>query len=163
MFQCLSVGFSVFHSDTSVTFILLSRCFSVFHPGFSCQSLASLSRCYIGWLRLVGSLTLYVSFAEYSLFYRALLQKRPIILRSLLIVTTTYQTLVFKSCVSFFCLGVRWVNLLLWWVSYHWLQIAVAPIFPPLLLLPPLQILCSCTHANTRTRTNTHVDTQTQK
>jgi len=32
-----------------------------------------------GWLRLVGSLKLWVSFAEYSLFYRALLQKRPII------------------------------------------------------------------------------------
>ena len=34
---------------------------------------------------------LYVSFAEYCLFYRALLQKRPIILRSLLIVATTYR------------------------------------------------------------------------
>ena len=29
----------------------------------------------MGWLRLVGSLKLYVSFAEYRLFYRALLQK----------------------------------------------------------------------------------------
>jgi len=43
---------------------------------------------YMGWLRLVGSLKLYVSFAEYSLFYRALLQKRPINLRSLLILAT---------------------------------------------------------------------------
>ena len=42
------------------------------------------------WLRLVGSFKLYVSFAEYSLFYRALLQKRPIIVRSLLIVATPY-------------------------------------------------------------------------
>jgi len=33
----------------------------------------------MGWLRLVGSLKSWVSFAEYSLFYRALLQKRPII------------------------------------------------------------------------------------
>jgi len=33
----------------------------------------------IGWLLLVGSTKLQVSFAEYSLFYRALLQKRPII------------------------------------------------------------------------------------
>ena len=32
-----------------------------------------------------------VSFAEYHLFYRALLQKRPMILRSLLIVATTYD------------------------------------------------------------------------
>jgi len=44
----------------------------------------------MGWLQLVGSLKLQVSFAEYSLFYRALLQKRPIILRSLLIVATPY-------------------------------------------------------------------------
>jgi len=41
-------------------------------------------------LRLVGSMKFYVSFPEYSLFYRALLQKRPIILRSLLIVFTAY-------------------------------------------------------------------------
>jgi len=32
----------------------------------------------MGWLRLVGSLKFQVSLAEYSLFYRALLQKRPI-------------------------------------------------------------------------------------
>jgi len=42
------------------------------------------------WLRLVGSLELQVSFAEHSLFYRALLQKKSIILRSLLIVATPY-------------------------------------------------------------------------
>jgi len=46
---------------------------------------------YMGWLRLVGSFKLQVSFAEYGLFYRALLQKRPIILRSLRIVATTYS------------------------------------------------------------------------
>jgi len=40
----------------------------------------------MGWLRLVGSFKLQVSFAEYSLFCQALLQKRPVILRSLLIV-----------------------------------------------------------------------------
>ena len=33
----------------------------------------------VGWLRLVGSLKLQVSFAEYRLFYGHLLQKRPII------------------------------------------------------------------------------------
>jgi len=36
----------------------------------------------VGLLRLVGSLKSYVSFAECCLFCRALLQKRPIILRS---------------------------------------------------------------------------------
>jgi len=33
------------------------------------------------WLQLVGSLKLSVSFAQYRLFYRALLQKRPVILK----------------------------------------------------------------------------------
>jgi len=45
---------------------------------------------HMGWLRLVGSLKFYVSFAEYRLFYRAFLQKRPTIFRSLLIVATPY-------------------------------------------------------------------------
>ena len=40
------------------------------------------------WLRLVGSFKLQVSFAEHSLFYRAILQKRPIILRRLLVKAT---------------------------------------------------------------------------
>jgi len=45
----------------------------------------------IGWLQVVGSLKLHVSFAKYRLFYRALLQKRPIILRRVLIVATPYS------------------------------------------------------------------------
>jgi len=44
----------------------------------------------MGWLPLVGSFKLYVSFAEYRLYYRAPLQKKPVILRSLLIVATPY-------------------------------------------------------------------------
>ena len=36
------------------------------------------------WLRSVGSIKLQVSFAEYRLFYRALLQKRPLSLSILL-------------------------------------------------------------------------------
>ena len=35
---------------------------------------------HMGWLRSVGSIELQVSFTEYSLFYRSLLQKRPTIL-----------------------------------------------------------------------------------
>jgi len=46
----------------------------------------------MGWLRLVISLKLYVSLENISLFCRALLQKRPIILRSLLIVATPQQS-----------------------------------------------------------------------
>jgi len=47
----------------------------------------------MGWLRLVGFLKLQVSFAKYRLFYRALLQKRPVILRGLLIIATPYACL----------------------------------------------------------------------
>jgi len=57
-----------------------------------CQERHFLSpRWVMGWLRLVGSIKLYVSFAEYGLFYRALLQKRPMFLRSLLVVATSYH------------------------------------------------------------------------
>ena len=45
----------------------------------------------MGWLRLVGPLKSQVSFAEYRLFYGALLQKRPVILRSLLIAANPYH------------------------------------------------------------------------
>jgi len=45
------------------------------------------------WLRLVGSIKLQVSFAEYRLFHRALLQKRPIIFSMLLTEATPYQKL----------------------------------------------------------------------
>ena len=41
---------------------------------------------------LVGSSKILVSFAEYGLCYSALLQKRPIILRSLLVVATPYHS-----------------------------------------------------------------------
>jgi len=44
----------------------------------------------MGWLRLVGSLKLQVSFAEYRLFCGALLQKRRMILRSVLIEGSPY-------------------------------------------------------------------------
>ena len=38
----------------------------------------------MGWLRSARSIKLYVLFAKYSLFYMALLQKRPIIISILL-------------------------------------------------------------------------------
>ena len=44
----------------------------------------------MGWLRSVGLIELYASFAEYPLFYRSLLQKRPIIL-SILVTKATQQ------------------------------------------------------------------------
>jgi len=46
---------------------------------------------YMGWLRLVGSLKLQVSFAKEPYKRDDILQKRPILLRSLLTVATLYQ------------------------------------------------------------------------
>jgi len=47
----------------------------------------------MGCLRLVGALKLQVSFGDCRLFDRALLQKRPVISRRLLIVDTPYLSL----------------------------------------------------------------------
>ena len=53
----------------------------------------------MGWLRSAGSIKLQVSFAEYRLFYRSLLQKRRIIFSILLTKATPY---VVCKCVSVF-------------------------------------------------------------
>jgi len=47
----------------------------------------------MGWPRLVGSIKLQVSFAEYSRFYRALLQRWPIIWSILLTEATSHVNL----------------------------------------------------------------------
>ena len=48
------------------------------------------AKTHMGWLRLVGSIKLQVSCTEYSLFYRALLQKTPVISSILLTAATAY-------------------------------------------------------------------------
>jgi len=53
----------------------------------------------MGWLWLVGSIQLQVSFAEYSLFYRALLTKRPMILSILLTEANPYARASVRVCV----------------------------------------------------------------
>jgi len=50
------------------------------------------------WLPLVGLIKLQVSFAECSLFHRAILQKRPNILSILLSKATPYPTGSVHSC-----------------------------------------------------------------
>jgi len=55
------------------------------------RSHGGMPRLCMGWLRLVGSLKLYVSFAKGPYQRDDILQTRPIILRSLLIVATPYQ------------------------------------------------------------------------
>jgi len=62
----------------------------------------------MGWLRLVGSFKLQVCFAEYGLFSRALLQKRPVMFRSLLIVATPYSMptyICISKMIQLFCYG----------------------------------------------------------
>jgi len=68
-----------------------THCSILQHTAAHCNTLQHTARyCTMGWLRLAGSLKLQVSFAEYHLFYRALLQKRHIILRSLLFEATLF-------------------------------------------------------------------------
>jgi len=55
------------------------------------QNSVGLLHIHIGWLWVVGYLKIYVSSAEYGLFYRALLKKKPAIFGSLLIVATSYH------------------------------------------------------------------------
>jgi len=54
--------------------------------------------CSMGWLRLLGSLKLWVSFAEEPYKRDDILQKRPVILRSLLIVATPYSVTYNRIC-----------------------------------------------------------------
>ena len=74
----------------------------------------------MGWLRLLGSLKLQVSFAKEPYKRDDILQKRPIILRSLLIVATPYEyahlrphTYVILPCKMLQCL---------WQSATHWMR-----------------------------------------
>jgi len=99
----------------------------------------------MGWLRLVGSLKLQLSFAEYSLFYRALLKKRLITLRSLLIEATPYDTLPRKY---------GWVS----HVTPCWVSVCVCVCTYDLLdrvLLHMCDVTHSCVHHVTHVRDTT--------
>ena len=73
--RCLHMYIYIKICKQTYVFVLYSASPSDRNENFcpSCQAM--------GLIRSVGSLKVQVSFAEYSLFYRALLQKRPIILR----------------------------------------------------------------------------------
>jgi len=91
----------------------------------------------IGWLRLVGSLKLQVSFAEYSLLYRDFLQKRRTNLRSLLMLrwhVSRYMTAcaairrdvsewVHMTCIMhmfiYICLKCNWMSSFDWCCFYY--------------------------------------------
>ena len=90
MLQCVH-----FVTPTIIHNCRTTACNTPQHTATHCNALQH-TACGMGWLRLVGCLKLYISFAEHRHFYRALLQKRPIILRSLLVVATPYS----YSCAS---------------------------------------------------------------
>ena len=67
---------------------------NMLYYSFYSRQLVGKSESYtMGWLRLVGSLNLQVSFAKEPYKRDDILQKRPVILRSLLIVATPYPKL----------------------------------------------------------------------
>jgi len=81
----------IFRAKKTIWQLWFPKCYKVFtEPPYTIVTPYVVA---MRWLRLVGSLKWYVSSAEYHLFYRALLQKRHTILRSLLIVATPYTIL----------------------------------------------------------------------
>jgi len=70
-----------------------SLCNKLQHAATVLKKGGSLYDCNMGWLRLGGSLKLQVSFAKEPYKRDYILPKRPIILRSLLIVATPQQSL----------------------------------------------------------------------
>jgi hypothetical protein len=89
LYHCYTLRLSILTLYIHILFTFWHSVFSVYD--IISDTLYTVSIDTMGWLRLVGSLKLQVSFAEYNLFYRALLQKRPIISRSLLIEVTQYM------------------------------------------------------------------------
>jgi len=90
---CIARRYDMFVCD--VTHAYVTWLIRVWHDSFVCgiphSCVPWLLMCIMGWLRSVGSIKLYVIFAEYRLVYRALLQKRPIIQSILLTKATPYD------------------------------------------------------------------------
>ena len=77
-----------------ISHVLFDSCFHIFELNFSTAIFTVIAHHLytnrMGWLRLVGSFKLQVSFAKEPYKRDYILQKRPIILRRLLIVATPY-------------------------------------------------------------------------
>ena len=67
------------HSNTHTHTHMQTPIFAAKHTYTHAHTNVCVYRRAMGWLRLVESITLFVSFAENILFCRALLQKRPLI------------------------------------------------------------------------------------
>jgi len=101
----------------------------------------------MGWLRLVGSLKLWVSFVKEPYKRDYVLQKRPIILRSLIIVATPYvypHTCVSKyiHVYAYIYIGMIYIYVNIWWISCTH------------------TFICICVHIRICTYTHTHINIQ---
>jgi len=112
--RILSVLWGSLAKETYNLWILLTKATPYDYPTSSCTlyyiphvwtrhervSARPRTSCFIvvRWLRLVGSLKLYFSFAKEPYQRDDILQKRPMILRSLLIVATPYELLSYTIC-----------------------------------------------------------------
>jgi len=99
--QCVAVCCSVLQCSAVCCSVLQCVAAWCSHELSGCSQVSNMCVCvsytYMGWLRLVGSLKLQVSFAKEPYKRDDILQKRPIILSSLLMVATPYQ------CVAVCC------------------------------------------------------------
>jgi len=109
VYICMSVG----ECDS----ISLNQSFIVCIEGIGCIYAPNL---YMGWLRLVGCLKLQVSFVEYSILLRALLQKRPLILRSLLIKASPYPTASTCARICAFCSFMLYIYICIYVSAYEY-------------------------------------------
>ena len=80
---CVLFAWKNMYISTRIYSLMLTYSCTYFLP-----HLVSISHKRMGWLRLVGSLKLHVSFAKETYKRDYILQKRPIILRSLQVVAT---------------------------------------------------------------------------
>ena len=89
MAMCCGVLQCVLQCVAVCVALCVAVCVGVCCSVLQCVALAAMKDMH-GVATISRLLKLQVSFAEYRLFYRALLQKRPIILSSLLIAATPY-------------------------------------------------------------------------
>ena len=116
----------------------------------------------MGWLRLVGSLQIYVSFAKEPYKRDCILQTRPMILRSQLIVATPYQYIVpvyyihvsiyvTRTCIQFLvCFVYTYKHVYVYKRTYIYIHIHRTT-------LNPQPYVYTCIHIHVRTRINIHV------
>ena len=79
MYICIHTNTCIHTYIQMFRYVRVSVFIYIYNTLYACVCAWSIHMCMwsMGWLRLVGSLKLEVAFAEYRLFYRALLQKRP--------------------------------------------------------------------------------------